>query len=228
MRSSGLNFIIALLVFCVLPISSSAEVLRLKYNELQIKDYDEMKEMVDAQIQKARSISIESQEEGDPDSGDQRAIDELTRAMALIFSRPDKDNMVAKLAPAVKKELMNYNAYTDALNGIATDAISSLEMDKLPVVYRATSIFVLENLMSEIRPELVESKELFSIVKKIKKAGIQISKDVRNHRKLTGMYNTTSPSETAEKIIGKVKKRKAKLKKKAKKASQSKKKKTKS
>jgi hypothetical protein len=211
----GLQIIIALFMVSNFDCpTAQAEILRLKYNELQIKDYDEMKKMVETQIQKAKEITIQSQEEGDAESGDQMAIDELTKALKLIFSRPDKDNMVAKLAPGIKKELVNYNAYTDALNGIATDAIASLEMDKLPVVYRATAIFVLENLMSEIRPELVDSKDMLSIVKKIKKANIEISKDVRNHRKLTGMYNTTSPSETAEKIIAKVKKRKAKLKKK--------------
>ena len=214
MHTVAALFVSLTMAVALLPASSQAELLRLKYNELQIKDYDEMREMVEAQILKAKNISIQSEEEGDPESGDQPAIDALTKALKIIFSRPDKDNMVAKLAPGVKKELMNYNAYTDALNGIATDAIASLEMKKLPVVYRATSIFVLENLMSEIRPELVESQELFSIVKKIKKADIEITKDVRNHRKLTGMYNTTSPSETASKIVGKVKKRRKKLQKK--------------
>ncbi|NQY99523.1 MAG: hypothetical protein HRT45_02515 [Bdellovibrionales bacterium] len=214
MHTVAALFVSLTMAVALLPASSQAELLRLKYNELQIKDYDEMREMVEAQILKAKNISIQSEEEGDPESGDQPAIDALTKALKIIFSRPDKDNMVAKLAPGVKKELMNYNAYTDALNGIATDAIASLEMKKLPVVYRATSIFVLENLMSEIRPELVESQELFSIVKKIKKAEIEITKDVRNHRKLTGMYNTTSPSETASKIVGKVKKRRKKLQKK--------------
>lgn len=198
------------LTFGLAPLSF-AEMLRLKYNELQIKDYDEMRKMVDGLIMKAQEISIASEEEGEVESGDQRAIDELTKAMSLIFSRPDKDNMVSKLAPGVKKELMNYNAYTDVLNGIATDAIASLEMEKLPAVYRATSVFVLENLMSEIAPELLDNSELLAIIKKVKKAKIEIAKDVANHRKLTGMYNTVSPSETAEKLLNKVKKQKGKL-----------------
>jgi len=189
------------LVIVMLLLSFEANAIRLKYNELQIKDYDEMSNMVNNHIQRAKEVAIEKQQEGDVELGDQLAIDELAKAMTLIFARPDKDNMAAKLLPAVKKELMNYNAYDETLDTVASDAIQDYRNKKLPVVMRATSIFVLENLMSEIRPQLKEKDEFRSIVEKIRSAKLKVSKDIRNHRKLTGMYNTTSPSETAKKLL---------------------------
>lgn len=197
-----------LILIVMLLVGFHANALRLKYNELQIKDYDEMSEMVNTHIRKAKGLAIEKQQAGDIEMGDQMAVDELAKAITLIFARPDKDNMAAKLMPSVKKELMNYNAYDETLSTVASDALVDLGNDKLPVVIRATAIFVLENLMSEIRPQLGDNEEYRNIVSKIAVAKIKVAKDVRNHRKLTGMYETTSPSDTAKKLLKPYKKKK--------------------
>lgn len=182
---------------------SAFSIQKFKYNELQIKDYDEMTNKVNAYIAESQKLAIKYQEEGDDEGGDQAAIDKLSEALAYILSRPDKDNMLAKLLPAVRKELINYNAFETSLSLAVTDAITAIQSKKLPATYRATSVFVLENVMSQVQPLVTTSKEMRSIVEKIRDSKLEVPSDVMNDRKLKSMFNTSSPSKTAEKILQK-------------------------
>lgn len=190
-----------ILLIVMLLFSISAQAARYKYNELQIKDYDEMSKEVEALIRKAKETAIEKQQQEMTEEGDRLAVESLRNALKLIFSRPNKDNMVAKLVPSVKKELMNFNAYEDTLASLVTEAITILKSEKMPVVYRSTALFVLENIMSELKPMIDENEEYRKLVQKIKEADIKVSQEVANNRRLVSMYETTSPSETAEKIL---------------------------
>lgn len=176
---------------------------KFKYNELETKDYDQMQSEVQKYIQQAQNLAIQNQEKGDDETGDQLAIDQLSTALTYIFSRPDKDNMISKLLPEIRKQLRNYNAYDTSLHLIATDAITAIGLEKLPVSFRATSVFVLENMMSQIQPLIRNSKTHRDIIQKIKDAKIKLSNDVVNHRKLVGMFSSISPSKTAERLLKK-------------------------
>lgn len=195
-------FFVAILML-LLPPASHASSSKFKFNELQIKDYDEMLNRVNAYIEDAKQVAIKYQEEGDDDAGDQQAIEKLSEALRFILSRPDKDNMLAKLLPLVRKELMNFNSFETSLSLVATDAITAIQMNKLPVSYRSTSFFVLENIMAQIQPSVATSQELRQIVEKIRDAKIKISDDVKKHRQLTGMFTTPNPSEVAQKVLAK-------------------------
>jgi hypothetical protein len=176
---------------------------KFKFNELQIKDYDEMLNQVNRYLEEAKQVAIDNQEAGDDEAGDQQAIEKLSTAMTFILSRPDKDNMLAKLLPLVRKELMNYNSFESSLSLIATDAITALQMNKLPVSYRSTSVFVLENIMAQIQPSISTNTELRQIVEKVRDAKLKINDDISKHRKLTGMFTTPNPSELAIKVLAK-------------------------
>lgn len=195
-----LNHLAALSVMFLFSINSFASG-KFKYNELEIKNYDQMQIKVHDYVRKAQNLAIKNQEKGDDEAGDQLAIDTLSTALQFILSRPDKDNMVSKLLPEVRKELSNYNAYETSLQLIATDAITAIGIKKLPVAYRATSVFVLENLMSQLRPQIDTNKSFRGIVEKIKNSKIKLSKEIVNNRKLVGMFRSISPSETAEKLL---------------------------
>lgn len=191
------------LIVMLLFSSSTFSLQKLKYNELQIKDYDEMLEDVNKYISESRQLAIKYQEEGDDEMGDQTAIDKLSEALTYILSRPDKDNMLAKLLPTVRKELINYNAYETSLSLVATDAITAIQSQKLPATYKATSVFVLENIMSQVQPLISTNKDMRAIIEKIRDAQLEIPSKVINDRKLKSMFKTSSPSATAVKVLKK-------------------------
>ena len=194
-----------------------------QYNELMTKDYDDMQSTVHKGIKAAKKIALEKQKEGDEDGGDQAAVAILRDTTQFVLSRPDKDFMVAKLMPLLRKELTNYGAFEDSLTAISTQAIMNLKSDKAPTSTKSTAVFILENLMSEIQPELDSKPEFKKIVEEIRDAKIEVPRAVRTDRKLTSMFKTSSPSETAKELLKKVAAIEAKATKDAKKAKSEKK-----
>ena len=191
------------LIYCCMSVllCLSAYGENFKYSTLQVRDFDEMMNEVKARIYKAKQTSLKSQAQGVDEEGDRDAIEILRNTLKLILSRPDEDNMVSKLIPFVRSELNNFNAFEDTMTSVAEEAIRSIDNERLPVVYRGTALFILENLMSEIRPEL-ENKEDFKILLgKIRDAKIKIPDKVRNERKLRSMYKSKSPSDIASAIL---------------------------
>lgn len=189
------------LIFSILVfLSSMAFAAQYKYNELVIKDYDEMSKVVNSRVTTARKLSRTS-EEGDDD--ERTAVEHLREALKLIFSRPNSDNMVAKLTPEVRRELIGFSAFEDTIASLAKEGIDALDNKHLSKNSRATYLFLLENLMSEIRPE-VESNgndALRKAVEKIRDAKIKVSKDVQVERSMGSMFQPFDPSGEAKKIL---------------------------
>ncbi|MCB0385716.1 MAG: hypothetical protein KDD43_10005 [Bdellovibrionales bacterium] len=195
----SINHLLLLGLGLLFALGAAAE--NFKYSELQIRDYDEMLKDVTARVVSAKKISMEKQAEGADEEGDREAIEILRTTLKLILSRPNEDNMVAKLIPVVRSELNNFSAFEDTLSSVADEALRAINNDKLPVVYRGTSLFILENLMSEIRPEIENKEEFKLVITKIRDAKIEIPEKVKNERKLRSMYNTKNPSTIAAAIL---------------------------
>lgn len=196
-----IKFLLSLTLF----ISSLGFAKDYPYNELMTKDYDEMQASVRKGVNLAKKAAIQMQKDGDEDGADQAAINHLRDTAQFILSRPDKDFMVSKLMPLVRKELVNYGAFEDSLETIATQAIMHLKSDKAPTRTKSTSIFILENLMSEIKPEIEHKPEFKKIVEQIRDAKIKISDEVVTDRKMTSMFKTVSPSDMAKDLLEKAK-----------------------
>ncbi|MCB0407173.1 MAG: hypothetical protein KDD34_03150 [Bdellovibrionales bacterium] len=192
--------LLSALIITLLTLQPTFAAEKFKYNELQIKDYDEMTKKVNEYIAHAKDLAIKYQEDGDDETGDQKAIEALSEALTYILSRPDKDNMVSKLLPLIRKELLNYNSFETSLSLVATDAITALQIKKLPVNYRATYVFVLENIMSQVKPLISTNPEMRSIVQKIADAKIDVGDDVKKDR-LDKMFKTRSPSDIAVDLL---------------------------
>jgi hypothetical protein len=151
---------------------------------------------------------IRSTKGGSDPSGDHEALEQLRDAFKLIFSRPNSDNMIAKISPDIRRELSNYNAFEDTMSIIATEAISRVKDDSNTVTRRSTDLFVLENLLSEIRPEVAGNQDLQRVVQKIADAHIKIDDEVARDRKLRAMFQTTNPSTVAAEIMKQIQKKK--------------------
>jgi hypothetical protein len=168
------------------------------YSDLRMKDYDEMQSEVRSRITSAEQVA-------DADMDDAKS--KLKDALQLILSRPNTDNMVSQLVPNVRTPLRNVDAFEITLNEIATQAIADAKNEKLPPKNAATAFIILENLLSELKPEAKTNGEIGKIFLSIRDARIKVPDRVKSELKLRAMIKDPgSPSEIAEKIIGKKKK----------------------
>ena len=162
-----------------------------KYSELIIKDYDEMTNMVHALIRKAQSAG-----------GEGPAVEYLQNALKLTFSRPDSDNMVAKLTSEVRRELNGYNAFEHVIAQLAAEASDNLRDKENTLSVRTTSSFILENLMAEIKPEAERTNgDMRKTLQRIADSDLELARDVRSERTLRGMYRSPNPNEEAQRIL---------------------------
>lgn len=178
------------------------------YSDLTLKNYEEMNKMVQEKVDEALSVVQREEDEDLPvpqaaarDAiADQKASEILRDALQLILSRPDKDNMVEKLIPDVRRQLKNINSYDYTLESIAGEAINALKGDSSSTKYKVTYLFVLENLMAELQPEIDTSSLSQKIFQKIRDAKINITSEVQKARRRR-MFRQFSPSEVAEKVL---------------------------
>lgn len=187
-----------LLAALTLTLALPAHAAMFKYNELVTKDYDEMSQMVQTLLGKARAVGSNS---SDTSVDDAQALEHLREAMKLIFSRPNSDNMIAKLTPEVRRELIGYNGFEKTLQSLTVEALGVVKNEKAAISQQATALFMLENLLSEIRPEVPNSPGLKKLVENVKAADIEVSEDVRKDIKLRGMFKIRNPSELAAEIL---------------------------
>ena len=191
---------------CLILIQAAffANAERYNYSTLQTIDYDQMRERVEKRVRKAKEILRKQKDISEP--VDQEAVEELREALQLVLSRPNYDNMLSKLMPEVRKELSTVNAFDDSLHGVVADALSAIDNEHLTRVDRATSLIVLENVLSEFKPEISDNEELKKIFMKIRDANIKIPKEVQNELRMRSMVGKTSPSLKAKKYLDKISK----------------------
>jgi len=165
------------------------------YSKLQMLNLDEMKTQVDQKLSLAHS-QMDNDETKD-------AAENLRDALKLILSRPNGDNMVAQLLPPVRSKLKDLGSFEDVLTGLADEAIFALTQGKEAPTRKATNVFVLENILSEFKPDVKTNKAIERIFIKIRDAKIAIPSEVSSDLRLRGMFKSkVSPSQMAEKIIG--------------------------
>ena len=167
-----------------------------------------MNSMVESFIQKSRDLAGDDEGHGN----DAAAVEQLREAMKLIYSRPDSDNMVAKLTSEVRRELLSYSAFEDTVASVANEAINNAKNTNNSPSVQSTALFILENVLGQIRPEIANNNNqlLRRVMEKIRDAHIKISEDVFKDRKLRGMFKTNNPSEVADEMLKKMPKEKKK------------------
>jgi hypothetical protein len=163
------------------------------YSKLQMKSYDEMVTEVKARVQKAERV-------GQDDTDEAKKI--LRDSLVLIFSRPNRDNMVSQLTPIVRTPLKNLDSYEDTISDIASDAVTQLKGKKSSAVSRATQMIVLENIMSEMKPDVQSNATVKAIFTTIRDAKISVPDDVKNELRMrSALKPMASPSDVAAKVL---------------------------
>jgi endonuclease III len=164
------------------------------YNKLKMQTFDEMLARVKKHVQTAESA-------GDEDSDSAKA--ELKEALQLIFSRPNSDNMVSQLVPTVRTPLRNLEAFDSSIDEIVSAALATLKDKKAKPSAKATAHIVLNNIMSEIKPDAKTNAAFGEIFKKIRDSKIKVTDDVKSEMRLGGsMKPPADPSEVAQRVIG--------------------------
>ncbi len=164
------------------------------YSKLQMKNYDQMQKAVNARVQLAEKV-------GDSDQARAKSI--LEDALRLILSRPDSDDMVSELLPTVREPLRNLGVYEHEMSDVVDDAIITLNDKHAKSAVRATSLIILKNVMSQLRPDLASNnKKVKKIFEHIRDAKIKIPSAVKSDMFLRStMKPGPSPSEIATKIL---------------------------
>lgn len=184
---------VGLLAGAYLPNANAASM---DYSKLQMKNLDEMQALIKEKMDLAQSQMDEDETK--------EAGENLREVLKTILSRPNGDNMVSQILPGVRSKLKELGTFEDTLAGLTDEAIYALTSGKEEASKKATNLFVLENILSEFKPESKLNEKIMAIFKKIRDAKIKLPKEVTNDLRIRGMYKPKgTPSELAEKIIGK-------------------------
>lgn len=161
------------------------------YNELTLKNLEQMTRLVRGKIAEAKKSK----------SGQTVPLKEGLQA---VFSRPNEDGMIEKVMPALKSELDHLKAYEKTVESLVQEALDALNN---PMNFKAqaqvTYLLLLENTIAQLRPGLQEGSFEKRIIEKISQAEVVLSKEARSERKLRLMREARSPSEIAKEVLQK-------------------------
>ncbi len=171
---------------------SSAGLLH-TYNELTLKNLDQMSKLVREKIKEAKK------------SRSGRVVP-LKEALQAVYIRPNDDGMIEKVMPALKAELEAMNAYDTTLKTLVQEAIDALTNTKnfKPAAQVSYAIF-LENVIAQLRPRLHEGGFEKTLIEQISQSGIELSSEAKKERKLRLMRESRSPSLIAQEVLEKSK-----------------------
>lgn len=186
----------ALLSFLVLFVVPQAMAgLLYTYNQLTVMELDQVTQIVQEKIKESKKAEAR--------------IVPLKEAIQAVFSRPDQDRMIEKVAGPLRSELIDLGQYERAMTELTEEALNALKNTKnfKPMV-QVTYLFFLENLMADFKPVLKPGESFEKkLLKKIEKADIKITKPAQNDLGVRGFSEKKSPSDVAELILEELKKK---------------------
>lgn len=180
--------------------SLAASVYRQKYYQLNMRDYDEMNNMLEREIAKSQKAFSENEDKGLDGEGVREATRIMREAMILVFSRPNTENMIAKLMSSLRRELSNYSAFEKAVDAMTAQAIATLKDKGSSPDDKGTAITILQNVMSEFKPGLASDSILLPTMKRISEANLDFDKKTISERR-KNMYSTPDISKEAKAIV---------------------------
>jgi hypothetical protein len=176
-------------LFSLFVASLSSAGLLFQYHQLTLMDLDQMTKMVQEKLQESKKTAASTVP--------------LKEALQAVYSRPDGDRMIDKVVAPLRLELQDINQYERVLTELVEEALNALKQTQnfKPSVQVTYALF-LENLLADSRA-VAAGQDGFerNILRKIKKAKIQITKQALNERAVRGIPEAKSPSEIASEIL---------------------------
>lgn len=159
------------------------------YNQLTVKDLDQMNAMVKNKLKEAKAT----------DSG---KVVPLKEGLQAIFSRPNNDDMIEKILPPLRTALDQEEAREKVYSELVTEATNALKNTKnFKKEVQVTYAIFLENIISEFKPGLQKDSFEFKMIKKIADSEIELTKDAQKDRRLRLMQESASPSAIAVRVL---------------------------
>ena len=179
--------------------SVSSAGLLYTYSQLTLKDLDQMNELAQKKIK-------EFKKDG--------SAEILKEAVQAVYSRPNDDAMVEKVITPLRNELDENDQWESTMDALVQEAIGALKNPKAfkPVVQNTYAIF-LENVIADFKPFAEKEGHERRVIKTIRDAHIELSKEAINERKLRTMSVHKSPSELAAMVMDNLAKAEAEAKK---------------
>lgn len=188
-------FVVLTGAFIVLATGAVFADLKMNYSQLAPKDLDQMNQLVLEKLKESKKNNT--------------SIEPLKEAVKMVFSRPNEDGTVEKVLPLVKNPLSDQDEWESTVEALVDEAIGILNAPKdVSAKDQATYVIMLENMISEFKPELKKKGFEFRMVEKIANADVSLTKEAKNEKKLGMMRSTNSPSELAQKVIAGLKPKK--------------------
>ncbi len=178
----------ALFVTIILALNSQAGLLY-TYNQLTLKDLDQMSALVKNKLKESKSA----------DAG---KVVPIKEGLQAVFSRPNADDMIEKISPPLRTALEQEDATEKVFTDLVTEAINALTNTRnFKKEVQVTYAIFLENVISEFKPNLKKESFEYKIVKRIADSSIELTKDAQKDRKLRLMQESASPSMIAKKVL---------------------------
>lgn len=182
--------------FTLVFTSLSAQAQFTPYTKLMRVESMAFAKKIDSLVRKAQSI--------DDESRFYERVQILKEAATLALTRPNKDNTLVEVMPPIKRELEKDSAYEETILNITKTTIKRAQNADASAESVATQYFILENIMSEIRPCVASHATCKDVLIAIKDANIKTNSKAKSFRKMNGMFKTTSPSVLAERLFKKL------------------------
>jgi len=168
------------------------------YQELKVKDYEQMRKIINSYILKTQGIaSDQTQKRSQSDIDPDEILLELKQALKVVFMRPDTDGLRNSLVLILEPEINIYKPFIEVLGDVVKEeAIPIFKNKKSSVISQAGALYILENAISYSKG--YQKPEADKVFKVIKKAKIKIKDALIQHLRLEeGRGQTASPSHVA-------------------------------
>ena len=176
------------LAVLIMITSNSHSGLLFSSSRLALKDLDQMTKLVQDKIKESRK------------SGGDKSVP-LKEALQAVYSRPNADGMIDKIAGPLKDELEQQNAWEHSLKSLVKEATGALRNSKaFRVEAQITYLTFLENLLADLKPKASKEFE-HSIIVQVRDAQIEVNAAARREQELRMLRVSESPSKLAEIIL---------------------------
>lgn len=207
-----------LVLLFLIPSISTAE-LKFPSDRLKVMDIETLQRIVTTNLSGAqKALSDGTDSEGQySDKGNTYTKEEgaalIRESLELLFARPEQTNATSVIYNNVEGVALEYGGIYGFLEEVTNNGIANLKKsckssDKNCLRDQNSYIYILNNLMGEIKPLALapQGGEMYKkLIEKVRDEDIDFSDELKSYRVLNSMSNITNPSKVAEVIVGKKK-----------------------
>ena len=168
------------------------------FNKLHVKGYEGMMDLIEPRLREARNLRKNEFVIGA--SSEMAPI--IRGAYVIVLSRANHDRVVSRLIQNLHGETQQKADFYDIMLSIARQSVPGFKNKDRSPLERATYLYILENVISSVRPHLKNNPSAKNIMHFIVEGKIKIPEEVHNVRYLHALEpESLSPSVQAQNIL---------------------------